>query len=256
MRIPLRFGCPAAAFVILACSAKIIVQNDSPSSGGSASTGGTFSAGGFKASGGDVQTGGAPIAGNTSAVGGSSSIGATSGIGGGSPATCTDAVTDAAAKAFACAPNWGCSHPLCGITMDGNAIAKGIACIPADQQLCYKTCGPMNVGFKSETCSGGVYAEQSDCSFDPVCDFSCFKLPDSADPTCPTTPPTHGTACSLAPCVVCGGTTSGQTTGYLDSLRSAKIGFCVCVPATATTTQKWSCATAGTIWPCPGNAGC
>ena len=177
----------------------------------------------------------------------------------GSAPTCTDQVTDAGPKPYACSPNWLCSHPLAGVTLAQEAVAKGVACVPSDQQVAYKTCGPLNVGYKSETCSGGVYAEQSDCSFDPACDFSCFKLPDPADPAfaaCPTTAPTHGTACTLPPCVVCGGTAKGQTTGYLDSKRSAKIGFCVCVPATANTTQKWSCATGGTIWPCPGNNGC
>ncbi len=176
---------------------------------------------------------------------------------GGSVVTCTDPQLDAATRSqYACASNWLCSHPLAGITLAGDTVAKGVACVAQDQQIAYKTCGPMNIGYKSETCSGGVYAEQSDCSFDPDCDFSCFKIPDTADTSCPTTAPTHGTPCTVNPCIVCGGTKSGQTTGYLDSKRSAKIGFCVCVPATATTTQKWSCATGGTIWPCPGNNGC
>jgi hypothetical protein len=176
---------------------------------------------------------------------------------GGSVATCTDLVFDAATRPkYACSSNWLCTHPLAQVTVAGDAVGKGVACVPQDQQIAYKSCGPDNSGYKSETCSGGVYAEQSDCSFDPACDFSCFKLPDTADPNCPTTPPTHGTPCTLPQCVVCGGTKSGQTTGYLDSKRSAKIGFCVCLPATATTTQKWSCATSGTIWPCPGNNGC
>jgi hypothetical protein len=175
----------------------------------------------------------------------------------GLPPTCIDPVTDAGPKKqYVCSPDWVCSHPLAGITQAQEAVAKGVACVGSDQQVGYKTCGPMNIGFKSETCTGGIYAEQSDCSFDPACDYSCFKLPQAADPACPATAPTHGTACSVPPCVVCGGTASGQTTGYLDSKSSAKIGFCVCVPATASTTQKWSCATGGTIWPCPGNTGC
>jgi len=174
-----------------------------------------------------------------------------------SPESCIDDLDAGPRPKYACSPNWLCTHPLALTTLAGDAVAKGTACVAADQQVGYKTCGPINVGYKSETCSGGVYAEQSDCSFDSACDFSCFKLPDTADSNCPTTtPPTHGTACTLPPCVVCGGTAKGQTTGYLDSKRSAKIGFCVCVPATANTTQKWSCATGGTIWPCPGNNGC
>ena len=49
--------------------------------------------------------------------------------------------------------------------MAGEAPTKGGVCTPSDTQLCYKTCGPLSIGFKSETCTGGVYVEQSGCSF-------------------------------------------------------------------------------------------
>jgi hypothetical protein len=199
------------------------------------------------------DTGGTAGSTATSDSGGSAAV---SGAGASTATDAGAAGTGAATRPYACASDWLTRHTLCGITQAKEGVAKNIACVPEDQQLCYKTCGPTNSGFKSETCSGGIYVEQSDCSFDSACDFSCFTLPDVADPVCPKSPPMHGGPCTLPPCVVCGGTSEAQTTGYLDSKGSAKIGFCVCVPPTETTTQKWSCATAGTAWPCPGNRGC
>jgi hypothetical protein len=182
-----------------------------------------------------------------------------SGTDGGSTVACLDDLDAGPRPQYSCSPNWRCTHPIASITQAGDSVGKGISCVAADQQVGYKTCGPANAGFKSETCQGGAYVEQADCSFDPACDFSCFKLPDPADPAiaaCPATAPSHGGPCTMPACVVCGGTSAGQTTGYLDSKRSAKIGFCVCLPPTASSTQKWSCATGGTIWPCPGGKGC
>src|SRR5262245_8161089 len=40
-----------------------------------------------------------------------------------------------------------------------STVSKGGACTPTDQQFCYKTCGPARLGVKSETCTGGFYAE-------------------------------------------------------------------------------------------------
>ena len=38
--------------------------------------------------------------------------------------------------------------------------SSGAACTPADQQFCYKTCGPEKTGVKTDTCAAnGVYAE-------------------------------------------------------------------------------------------------
>ena len=149
--------------------------------------------------------------------------------------------------------------PLCaGLTTAGGAVpTKGGTCTATDPSLCYKTCGPQSIGFKSETCpsGGGTYAEQSGCSFLPTGDYSCYKLPATADPTCPTVAPQASTACTVATCVVCGGTATAQTTGYLDSTGAAKAGFCVCPAAGAGGTSKWSCAST-TAWPCPQCTGC
>ena len=67
------------------------------------------------------------------------------------------------------------STPSCtGLTTAAAAEpTKGGACVATDPQLCYKTCGPEKQGAKSETCTGGVYAEMSGCSFDPAVNFAC-----------------------------------------------------------------------------------
>jgi hypothetical protein len=241
VRLSLQFVCSAPLLTILACGGITQVDSNATSTGGSASIAEPNGVGGISST-------------SPATDGGSS----TSASGASTPSfsDASTAVTGAATMPFACGPTWTADHASCGISVGGCAVAICVPCTSTDQQLCYRTCGPVNSGFRAVTCSGGTYVEQPDCSFDPACDFSCFKLPDVADAACPTTAPTHGTPCSLPPCVVCGGTASSQTTGYLDAKRSAKIGYCVCLPATATTTQKWSCATAGTAWPCPGHAGC
>jgi hypothetical protein len=140
--------------------------------------------------------------------------------------------------------------PLCAslTTAAGAAPTKSGLCTDADPKLCYKTCGPESKGFKSETCTAGAYVEQSGCSF-PAVDYSCYKIPTVADATCPAAAPQAGTACTVAACVVCGG-----TTGYLDTSGASKTGYCVC-PASASGTSKWSCASS-TAWPCPAGSGC
>jgi hypothetical protein len=148
-------------------------------------------------------------------------------------------------------------EPLCGnlVTNANVAPTKNGICIDTDPQFCYKTCGPQSIGFKSETCSGGVYVEQSGCSFPPG-DYSCYKVADPfvVDPSCPTdAPPQATTPCSVAPCTLC-----NLNGGYLDSGGSAKTGYCVCPPVAdpdAGTTSKWSCASS-TAWPCPAGQGC
>src|SRR5437764_514449 len=73
--------------------------------------------------------------------------------------------------------------PLCSnvpLTAAGAAPTKGGVCTAADPQLCYKTCGPFNIGFKSETCSGTSYSEMMGCSF-PAADYSCYKIPAAID---------------------------------------------------------------------------
>src|SRR5436190_36907 len=148
----------------------------------------------------------------------------------------------------------GFGQPLCAST-----VAKGSACTATDVQLCYKTCGPQNLGRKSETCSAGAdggmtYAEMSGCSYDPAGSYACYKVPTAANATCPAGAPMGSAACSVAdPCTVCndaGGVAGGM---YMDS-TSLKQGFCVCVA------NKWTCAS-NTAWPCGGtpvanNPGC
>ena len=119
----------------------------------------------------------------------------------------------------------------------------------------------MNVGFKAETCTGGVYAE-GPCEFPadgPVAggDYSCFSNTTTDDAACPATAPQHGQPCTLTMCAIpCTGTACavcGVTTGYLDSSGAAKQGYCVCIAGSAG--NKWACAST-TAWPCPGNTGC
>ena len=155
-------------------------------------------------------------------------------------------------------------EPLCAGLLTNAAVAptKNGICIDTDPQLCYKTCGPNSIGFKSEICTAGVYVEQSGCSFLPNVDYSCYKIPTTIDPSCPTTVPQASTVCagavdggsstsSVATCTLC-----NVNGGYLDSSGAAKTGYCVCPAPSATTgTAKWSCASS-TAWPCPAGQGC
>ena len=142
--------------------------------------------------------------------------------------------------------------PLCAglTTAAGAAPTKGGACTAADPQLCYKTCGPQGIGFKSETCTGGLYAEQSGCTFPTAADYSCYKIPAAIDASCPKTVPKASDPCTVAECTPCN--LNGQ---YLDSSGASKAGYCVCPAAGGMGTSKWSCASA-TAWPCPAGSGC
>jgi len=143
-------------------------------------------------------------------------------------------------------------QPLCNslLTAANVAPTKNGICVDGDPQLCYKTCGPESSGFKSETCTAGVYVEQSGCSFPPG-DYSCYKIPTTIDPSCPAEVPQATTECSVAACTLC-----NFNGGYLDSSGAAKTGYCVCQAPSATTgLQKWSCAST-TAWPCPAGEGC
>jgi hypothetical protein len=144
--------------------------------------------------------------------------------------------------------------PLCeGLTTAaGEAPTKAGACTAADPQLCYKTCGPQGVGFKSETCTAGAYAEQSGCSFPDDADYGCFKIPTSVDASCPTETITASTPCTVAACTPC----ADASGSYYDSKMNLKAGYCVCpMPSTPGGTSKWSCASS-TAWPCPTGKGC
>jgi hypothetical protein len=103
------------------------------------------------------------------------------------------------------------------------APTKNGICIDSDSQLCYKTCGPNSIGFKSEICTAGVYVEQSGCSFPSDQDYSCYKIPTTVDTACPTDVPQASTVCTVATCTLC-----SVNGGYLDSSGAAKTGYCVC----------------------------
>jgi hypothetical protein len=135
-------------------------------------------------------------------------------------------------------------------TAAGVDPTKNGICLDTDPQLCYKTCGPQSIGFKSETCTAGVYVEQSGCSFLPG-DYSCYKIPTAISSACPTEVPQANTVCTVATCTLC-----NVNNGYLDSGGAAKTGYCVCPPPSTTTgVSKWSCASS-TAWPCPAGQGC
>ncbi|HEY7371033.1 MAG TPA: hypothetical protein VIF57_02570 [Polyangia bacterium] len=164
---------------------------------------------------------------------------------GGSIGTGTAGTTGAGGTEF--------GQPTCPST-----VAKGGACAATDIQFCYKTCGPEKAGVKSETCqTSGTYSEMSGCTFDQAKDFSCYKLPAAADPTCPAgMTPKASDPCTADMCHACNsmqGVAGGQ---YLDSSGAAKSGFCVCQAANASGARVWSCATDNGSWPCPGNPGC
>jgi hypothetical protein len=181
--------------------------------------------------------------GGVTATGGTTSAG----TGGTSTGAAGATTTGAAGQSGAAGGSGTFGTPACGNTMAGTAAGKGVACTTADVQLCYKTCGPEKSGVKPETCTAGVYAE-GDCAFDPSKTYACYKIPTTEDPTCPTTAPMASSPCTIADCVVCGG-----TTGYTDSTGAAKTGYCVCQASASA--PNWSCASS-TAWPCPNQSGC
>jgi len=145
----------------------------------------------------------------------------------------------------------GFGEPKCPST-----VAKGAACGPSDIQFCYNPCGPDGIGGKTETCtSSGSYAEMSGCVFDPIKDYSCYRLPSAANAICPQgTTPQAGASCDTGACAVCnsvGGVPGGQ---YLDAAGAPKVGYCVC-QFTGPAMGTWKCAS-DTAWPCPLGAGC
>ena len=160
-----------AGFGAAACS-----SDNSPSTNGnggsSAASGGASTASG----GATTASGGA----STASGGASSTSGGASTASGGASTTSGGATTGG-----------GDYQPSCtGLTAGGVEIAKNGACSATDPQKCYKTCGPQSVGFKSETCTAGVYAEGA-CEFPADKDYSCFKIPATGvdHTTCGTTTP-------------------------------------------------------------------
>lgn len=183
--------------------------------------------------------------GNSSATTGTKATGGSTGAGGATTTTPTGGTTASTGT--------GDFSPLCSalVTAGGAVPSKGVNCTDADPALCYKTCGPGSMGFKTETCSGGVYAEGKTCSF-PAGDYSCYKIPAVISPTCPTTTPKSGDVCTVAECTPC----ADADGNYSDSGGSSKAGYCVCPkPKTEGGTSKWTCASKD-AWPCPAGTGC
>jgi hypothetical protein len=188
--------------------------------------------------------------GGVTATGGAGAGGTTTPLTTGNGGTTTPATGAGGAGGTTVATSF---EPLCAnlVTAAGVAPTKNGICVDGDPQLCYKTCGPQSIGFKSETCTAGVYVEQSGCSFPPAADYSCYKIPAAIDASCPAETPQASTVCTVAPCTLC-----NVNGGYLDSGGAAKTGYCVCPPPSTTTgTSKWSCASS-TAWPCPAGLGC
>jgi len=145
----------------------------------------------------------------------------------------------------------GSGEPACLST-----VAKGVACTAADQQFCYKTCGPEKSGVKSETCTtAGTYAEMSGCSFDPSRDYSCYSIPPTANATCPLVVPQASASCTVDHCVLCNASAGLPGGYYLDASGAAKVGYCTCQLPNSAGLRTWSCAS-DVDWPCPLGAGC
>ncbi|MFZ5896984.1 MAG: hypothetical protein ACOY0T_38355 [Myxococcota bacterium] len=223
-----------AGFGAAACSSE-----NSPST--SANGGSTSSANGGAAntSGGATSSSGGAASANGGAT--TANGGATGSSNGGSTASTSGGATSS-----------GNFMPSCtGLMASGAEPTKGGPCTASDPQVCYKTCGPASSGFKSETCTGGVYAEGA-CEFPAEKDYSCYKIPAMIDRTaCGTTTPKASTECMVPECTLCNDA-SGQ---YQDSSGAAKTGYCVCGAANSSGVRKWTCASA-TAWPCPNGKGC
>jgi hypothetical protein len=140
-------------------------------------------------------------------------------------------------------------QPPCGNNIAGMEIKKGTACTEDDVELCYRTCGPQSIGWKTEICTGGVYVE-GDCQFPPEESYECYAIPDAIDASCPADPPQASTDCDVAECTLCNA--GGE---YLDSGGSVKIGYCVCQQPKADGSRTWSCGS-DVAWPCPSGMGC
>jgi hypothetical protein len=143
--------------------------------------------------------------------------------------------------------------PACFLTStkNGEEILKGAPCTAADPKLCYRPCGPNQVGWKTETCTAGVYAE-GDCTFPADQDFSCYAIPTHIDEAAcglSASPAATG-ECSAPLCTTCnfGGF-------YEDTGHDAKEGFCTCREPGPDGVRRWTCAST-TAWPCPFSRGC
>ena len=132
-----------------------------------------------------------------------------------------------------------------------DGVSKGSSCT-AGLPSCYKSCGPNNLGYKRETCVGGVYDELMDgCTFPAGQDYSCYKVAPSLPAECPVaTVPRAGRLCQIASCIVCFGG-NALAPQYQDSNGMQKEGYCVCSDA-----GSWTCASSPSSWPCKAGPSC
>jgi hypothetical protein len=217
--------------------------------GGSGSSRGGTGAGGMSASAGSMSTnagslstdGGSNDAGSSDAGSPSGGLGGSSGSG---SAGNGGRETSAGGPSGGAGTAGSSSHVPDPVCKDG--VTKGTACNAASIQLCYKDCGPDNVGYKPLSCQGLAYDEtQPGCTFPPG-DYSCYRLPPSLPTACPAGTPRGGQACQIPTCTVCyGGTLLNPQ--YQDSTGAQKTGYCVCSSA-----GIWTCGSNSGSWPCPG----
>ena len=205
----------------------------------------------FQACGGgnDGMTGAAGT-GSPAGVAGNSGTAGTTGDGG---TTGGGGTTGAGGSATGTGGTAAFGEPACLST-----VIKNGACLPTDQQFCYKTCGPEKTGVKTEMCTtAGTYAEMSGCTFEPSQGFLLLQDPDRGQHGVPGGPEPQGSMdCGTVPhCKLCnslGGIVGGT---YLDSGGAPKTGWCTCQEPNGTACARWTCAS-DTAWPCPLGAGC
>ena len=99
----------------------------------------------------------------------------------------------------------------------------------------------MNIGRKSETCTGGTYAEMSGCSYDPAGTYACYKVPTAANTACPAgVTPQASMACTVTDaCTLCNSTGGLPGGHYLDAAGSDKVGYCVCQRPDSNGKRTW-----------------
>jgi len=217
----------AQAFVLVACGGSnepstMNVTTGTPGSAGATGTTGT--------------AGAAPAAGTAGAgTAGATSTGTAGATGTGTAGAGTAGTSGTAGAGGMSGDSFSPNCAMVPLTAAGLAPAKAGACTAADTQLCYKTCGPQSVGFKSETCTNGAYVEQSGCNFPKGMDYSCYKVPTAIDASCPATAPQASQPCTVKACTLC-----NVANSYLDSTGASKPGYCVCPAPGASGTSKWS----------------
>lgn len=224
------------------------------SSGGAAGRAG--GAGGPTAGGGQTSAGGGGASGGDSAASpggeaGEATTGGSSGRGGGAGTGSSVGGQGASAGNPPIDPDFSPPCFLGPTVSGGEEIKKGTSCTAEDPPLCYRTCGPNQTGWKTETCLAGVYAE-GDCTFPPENDYSCYKIPDPIDTTACglTAPPAATDPCTAPLCMSC-----NFDGFYEDTGSDVKLGFCTCREADGDGVRRWTCASE-TAWPCPLNQGC